>query len=181
MKKTRTLLYAGVVVVAFALFGGSATVGQGGVDLESSQTDRAVARQTDEPSDVVLDLGRQVARLRQRLQRKSVPQNIRRNPFLLIPEERPAESLSVPRPMREIPHTGTEHIEREDGDRPTFSFIGVALEGDRRTAIFLMEDGQVVIVGVGGALEHQYRVAGIEEAAVTIFDSNGTVRRHELR
>lgn len=181
MKSTRILLYVGLAVVAFALFGGSATVGQGGIDLEISQTDRAVDRQTAEPSDAVLDLGREVARLRKRLERGPVLQNISRNPFLLIAEENAEESLSVPRAMREFPDTAAEHIERANGGRPTFSFIGVALAGDRRTAIFLMEDGQVTFVGVGGVLGHQHRVGGIEEAAVTLFDSNGNVRRHELR
>jgi len=65
--------------------------------------------------------------------------------------------------------------------RTAFSFIGVALDEGQRTAILLMEDGQVVVVGVGESVATDYRVGAIEEAAITMIDSNGTVRRYELR
>ena len=84
MTSTRTFVFVGLAVVAFALFGGRATVGQDGIDLVTRQNERGSLRQTAEPSDVVTNLSREVARLRERLERGPVPQNISRNPFLLI-------------------------------------------------------------------------------------------------
>lgn len=181
MTKTRTLLCVGLAGITVAVFGNSATVGQDEVELASPQTDRGVGRQSVEPNDAVRDLSREVARLRERLERGAVAQNISRNPFLLITEESAVESVSSPRPVMEIPDGAGDEITTATDGRPMFDFIGVALDRDQRTAILLMADGQVVVVGVGDAVANQYRVGSIEEAAITIFDSNGILRRYELR
>ena len=181
MLRSRTLVCVGLAVVALALFGVSATLGQDGIDLANRQNDGTVVRETVQPSDAVSDLSREVARLRQRLQRRPVAQDISRNPFLFITEEGEAESVRSPRRTREIPDAAGEDIVTAWSSRTAFSFIGVALDEGQRTAILLMEDGQVVVVGVGESVATDYRVGAIEEAAITMIDSNGTVRRYELR
>jgi len=181
MTSTRTFVFVGLAVVAFALFGGRATVGQDGIDLVTRQNERGSLRQTAEPSDVVTNLSREVARLRERLQRGPVPQNISRNPFLFVTEELEVESVASPRPTRGIPDPVGENSTTATNGLPTFSFIGVARDADQRTAILVMDDGQVAVVGAGDAVTDQYRVGAIEENAITIIDPNGIVRRYELR
>jgi hypothetical protein len=181
MTRTRTLVCIGLAVVAFALFGGSATVGQDDIGLMSRQNERGIVPQAVEPTDAVSNLSREVARLRERLERAPVQQNISRNPFLFITEEPEVEPVLSRRATQAIPDASGEDITMSTNGHPDFSFIGVAQDVDQRTAILLMGDGQVVVVGVGDAVADQYRVGNIEENAVTIFDSNGILRRYELR
>ena len=65
MRTNRIFLLIGVAVVVFAVFGGSATVGQDGFDIERRPSGRPSARQSVEPSELVADLGLEVARLRE--------------------------------------------------------------------------------------------------------------------
>ena len=181
MRTNRIFLLIGVAVVVFAVFGGSATVGQDGFDIERRPSGRPSARQSVEPSELVADLGLEVARLRERLERNPVPQDISRNPFLLIPNESSAASASPLPPRNVTPRASSERVGVSSEERQTFTFIGVASEDDERAAIFLLGDGRVIVVGAGEVIANGHRVGVVEEIAATVMDSNGVLRRHELR
>ena len=181
MKRFRTLLLGGLTVVAFALLGGNATVGQDEIVVENPVGVRSIGREVVTPSDAVADLGLEVARLRERLDRSPVSQNIVRNPFLFLSEDRVSDSSQNQNLTRVVAEPSSEVIPPSSGARATFSFIGIALQGDQRTAIFLLDNGRVVVAGTGEAVASGYRVSAIEEAAVSVMDSAGVIRRHELR
>ena len=181
MKRSRTLLFGGLTVVAFAFLGGKSTVGQNEFVMESPSGLRSSDRDAVKPSDAVADLGLEVARLRERLDRPPVLQKIVRNPFLFLSEDRVSDSSQNQNLTRVVAEPSSEVIPPSSGARATFSFIGVALQGDQRTAIFLLDNGRVVVAGIGGAVANGYQVGAIEEAAVSVMDSAGVIRRHELR
>ena len=181
MKRSRTLLFGGLTVVAFAFLGGNSTVGQDEFVMESPSGVRSSDRDAVKPSDAVADLGFEVARLRERLDRTPVSQNIVRNPFLFLSEDTMSDLSQNQNPSRVVPDPVREVVPRSSGAQATFSFIGVALQGDQRTAIFLLDNGRVVVAGIGGAVANGYQVGAIEEAAVSVMDSAGVIRRHELR
>ena len=181
MKTSRPLRFVGLSVLALALLGGSATVEQNEILVESAPGGQSAVYEVVEPSDAVAGLALEVARLRERLDRSPVAQDVARNPLLLIPKESNSEVPPILRSTDVVPESNQQDVATPAAARTTFSFIGIAVEDGQRTAIFLSDDGQVIITGAGGAVANGYRVITIEETAVSVSDSAGVLRRYELR
>lgn len=181
MRRTRTFILVGLTVVVLVMIGGMTTVGQDEILMQRSTASRDTVRPVVERSDVVAGLAQEVARLRERLDRAAVQQEVTRNPFLLVQTETVDFSDQTQNPAIAAP-VGSEQSVATNSDSPlNFSLIGIALDNGHRTAIFLLADGTVVVAGEGQRIGNSYSVNAIEESAAHISDSAGVSRRYELR
>jgi hypothetical protein len=181
MRRTRTFILVGLTTVVLVIIGGMTTVGQDEILMQRSTASRNNLRPIVERSDVVAGLALEVARLRERLDRSAVQQEVTRNPFLLVQTESVDVSDQTKNPAMAVP-VGSEQSVATNSDSPlSFSLIGIALDNERRMAIFLLADGTVVVAGEGQRVGNSYSVNAIEESAAHISDSAGVSRRHELR
>ncbi len=181
MRRTRTFILAGLTTVVLVIIGGMTTVGQDEILMQRSTASRNNLRPIVERSDVVAGLALEVARLRERLDRSAVQQEVTRNPFLFVQTESFDVSDQKKNPAMAVP-VGSEQSVATNSDSPlSFSLIGIALDNGHRTAIFLLADGTVVVAGEGQRVGNSYSVNAIEESAAHISDSAGVSRRYELR
>ena len=179
MRRTRTFILVGLTTVVLGMVGGMTTVGQDEIFIERSPASRSNLPPTAERSDVVAGLAAEVARLRGRLDRNAVQQEITRNPFLLVQTDSLVSSDQTASPAIAV---ASEPRVPASSDSPVnFNFIGIALDDGRRTAVFLLADGTVVFAGEGQRIVNSYRVDEIEESAAHISDPSGVSRRYELR
>lgn len=181
MSRTRSFILVGLTTVVLGMIGGRTTVGQGEILMRSSTAAQNAVRPVAEPSDVVAGLALEVARLRERLDRRAVQQEVTRNPFLLVQTESAVPSYQTESPEVVVPVASDQSVATNSGSPPSFSFIGVALDNGQRTAIFLLADGTVVIAGEGQRIVNSYRLTAVEETVAHISDSAGVSRRYELR
>ena len=181
MRSSRTLRFVGLSVLALAFLGGSAAVEQNEIPVESAPGGRSAVYEVGEPSDAVAGLALEVARLRERLDRSPVAQDVARNPFLLLPKESNSEVPPSLPSTDAVPESNQQDVATPAAARARVSFIGIAVEDGQRTAIFLSDDGQVIVAGTGGAVANGYRVITVGETAVSVSDSAGVLRRYELR
>ncbi len=181
MRRTRTFILAGLTTVVLVIIGGMTTVGQDEILMQRSTASQNTVRPVVERSDVVAGLALEVARLRERLDRSAVQQEVTRNPFLFVQTESVDVSDQKKNPAMAVP-VGSEQSVATNSDSPlSFSLIGIALDNGHRTAIFLLADGTVVVAGEGQRVGNSYSVNAIEESSAHISDSAGVSRRYELR
>ena len=181
MRRTRTFILAGLTTVVLVIIGGMTTVGQDEILMQRSTASQNTVRPVVERSDVVAGLALEVARLRERLDRSAVQQEVTRNPFLFVQAESVDVSDQKKNPAMAVP-VGSEQSVATNSDSPlSFSLIGIALDNGHRTAIFLLADGTVVVAGEGQRVGNSYSVNAIEESSAHISDSAGVSRRYELR
>jgi len=181
MKRTRTFILVGLTTVVLGMIGGMTTVGQDEILSQRSSVSGNTVPPVAEVSDVVAGLAVEVARLRGRLDRKAVQQEVTRNPFLLVQTESNVSSAQTKNPSNAAA-VASEQRAATNSDSPlSFSFIGIALDNGHRTAIFLLADGTVVVAGEGQRIGNSYSVNAIEESAAHISFPSGVSRRYELR
>lgn len=181
MSSSRMLPVVGLSVLTLAFFGGSATVGQNENLVESSAGAQTMVREPIGPSDAVAELALEVKRLRERLDRNPVAQDVSRNPFLLIRSQSESATPQSQSGTNIVQKPNDSAVSPTPAVGTTLSFIGIAVEDGQRAAIFLLDDGQIVVAGTGGAVANGSRVIAIEDAAVSVVDSVGVLRRYELR
>ena len=181
MKRTRTFILVGLATVVLGMIGGMTTVGQDEILSQRNPVSGNTVPPVAEVSDVVAGLAVEVARLRGRLDRKAVQQEVTRNPFLLVQTEIPVSSDQMTNPAIAVA-VASEQRGATSADSPlSFSFIGIALDNGQPTAIFLLADGTVVLAREGQRIVDSYRVSAIEESAALISFPSGVSRRYELR
>jgi len=181
VRRSRTLILVGLTAVVLGMIGGMTTVGQDEIPIQRSRASGSPVPLAAEPSDVVAGLAVEVARLRGRLDRNAVQQEVTRNPFLLMQTEIPVSSDQMTNPAIAVA-VASEQRGATSADSPlSFSFIGIALDNGHRTAVFLLADGTVVLAGEGQRIVNSYSVDAIEESSAHISDASGVSRRYELR
>ncbi len=179
MRRTQTFILVSLTVVVLGLVGEMTTVGQDETFIERGPASGITVPAAAEPSDVVAGLAVEVARLRGRLDRNAVQQEITRNPFLLVQTENLVSSDQTTSPAIAV---ASEPRVPASSDSPlNFSFIGIALDNGHRTAVFLLADGTVVLAGEGQRIVNSYRVDAIEESSAHVSGPSGMSRRYELR
>jgi len=181
MKRTRTFILVGLATVVLGMIGGMTAVGQDEILSQRNPVSGNTVAPVAEVSDVVAGLAIEVARLRGRLDRNAVQQEVTRNPFLLVQTESTVSSAQTTNPSTAAA-VASEQRAATNSDSPlSFSFIGIALDNGQPTAIFLLADGTVVLAREGQRIVDSYRVSAIEESAALISFPSGVSRRYELR
>ena len=173
MAPERAAAYIGGGILLAAWLASASGVGQ------QPRTIR-VARATPETVQLdalALEVQSQAARLRQRLAAAPEPQAPLRNPFVFGRRDATVRAAAAhrvaPAPIAEIP--------APDLPEPDLVLVGVAAEGDVRTAMIAAGD-ELLMVTVGQAVGGRYQVSAVGSDTVELKDLvTGATRRLALK